>query len=830
MAKVVKATGVKVGLDHSKYDKSLRDMSAKTKSAVSGITAQFGKMAAGFATIGTAVAAFHKIQSALTETEKAVSALSAVTGSIASARTLFNDLNDLSREIPQSFDEITKSALNLNRAGLRPTNDLIKSLAGIAVGTGKSLDTVSEIFSKAATGQTKALRQLGIVAEDAGNQLRLTFRGQSELIDKSTTSLETYIAKLSKARFGETLAYQMDGMIGAQKRLGEAWGDLWRQIAEGGSGSIAVKAINAITSALDGVTNWLKNPQNAAAVSDFFDMVATAVKAPIDIIKQIVSVAGKGYNEIARVCGLSAGSMSEAFSAFFKYISREIKLQVVSFKALFESLDILATGAAKAFGKSTAEIGKTSDKARYLRKFLTSDGQEAYKNTGHSQSLLANDYIRSYLERRSSLSDAEFTKLVEGAAKTDENVAKIWRAANEYADRTDYTATEARSLSNRFAELDAKVKDALKDSGKAPPKAPPAKIKWLEPKADPTGGKAGGGTAGKDARLAQINELSRAYAKLREQLAETAKAKLDDIDAENARYSEQLSLLDQVLNAKIVSQQEYYNTLQTLEAQHLSKITELQNAHYAEERAARQQQLAEIEQQKNYWGNTDDSLSPLTEFTERLNRYGLQWGDILTNNAKMAKMSSAQIAGMYSEANNALSQYFAGMTSGLNTASGEYKALFAMQKGFAVASSLMSVYQGVANAMAAPWPTNLVAWMSVLAQGMSIIGQIKSINYAGAYDKGGTIPAGAYGLVGEIGPEIVAGPANVTGRKATADMLNKSGNITVNLIEDASRAGQVSKDTTDEETIINVIVANIRAGGDVDGALSSTYNLNRAGA
>ncbi|MFG0439317.1 phage tail tape measure protein [Morganella morganii] len=40
--------------------------------------------------------------------------------------------------------------------------------------------------------------------------------------------------------------------------------------------------------------------------------------------------------------------------------------------------------------------------------------------------------------------------------------------------------------------------------------------------------------------------------------------------------------------------------------------------------------------------------------------------------------------------------------------------------------------------------------------------------YAGAYDSGGHIPRGQWGIVGENGPEVVDGPANVTSRKSTA--------------------------------------------------------------
>ena len=42
------------------------------------------------------------------------------------------------------------------------------------------------------------------------------------------------------------------------------------------------------------------------------------------------------------------------------------------------------------------------------------------------------------------------------------------------------------------------------------------------------------------------------------------------------------------------------------------------------------------------------------------------------------------------------------------------------------------------------------------------------ICFAGMYDSGGYIPRGQFGIVGENGPEIVNGPANVTSRRNTA--------------------------------------------------------------
>ncbi|TCD17306.1 phage tail tape measure protein [Lelliottia amnigena] len=51
-------------------------------------------------------------------------------------------------------------------------------------------------------------------------------------------------------------------------------------------------------------------------------------------------------------------------------------------------------------------------------------------------------------------------------------------------------------------------------------------------------------------------------------------------------------------------------------------------------------------------------------------------------------------------------------------------------------------------------------------------GGFPAMGYAGMYDNGGAIPRGQFGIVGENGPEIVNGPANVTSRRRTAALAS----------------------------------------------------------
>ena len=86
--------------------------------------------------------------------------------------------------------------------------------------------------------------------------------------------------------------------------------------------------------------------------------------------------------------------------------------------------------------------------------------------------------------------------------------------------------------------------------------------------------------------------------------------------------------------------------------------------------------------------------------------------------------------------------------------------------------------------------------------------------FEGFFDKGGTIGAGKFGIVGERGPEIVTGPAKVIGRRETADLLSDAqgmggGTVVYNInAVDARSFKQLVAE--DPEFIYNVSVAGAR--------------------
>lgn len=86
----------------------------------------------------------------------------------------------------------------------------------------------------------------------------------------------------------------------------------------------------------------------------------------------------------------------------------------------------------------------------------------------------------------------------------------------------------------------------------------------------------------------------------------------------------------------------------------------------------------------------------------------------------------------------------------------------AMASAYAPAAAMASLASFGANS--APAIAGMTA-ATTTAQGLA---------FAGLFDNGGQIGAGQWGIVGELGPEIVTGPANVTGRRDTAALLDRA--------------------------------------------------------
>lgn len=148
------------------------------------------------------------------------------------------------------------------------------------------------------------------------------------------------------------------------------------------------------------------------------------------------------------------------------------------------------------------------------------------------------------------------------------------------------------------------------------------------------------------------------------------------------------------------------------------------------------------------------------------------------------------------------SGFFDGMAGMAEAAAGEqsgiYRATFALSKGFATAKAALDMQMAISDAMSKGFPQNIPLMAQAASAGAQIASTIGGLNYSGAYDKGGYIPAGSFGVGSEkrdefINGVLVKGPARITGGTQTEKKIeaaaNGGGGMTVYITQNIQGNG-----------------------------------------
>ncbi|MGL4350828.1 MAG: hypothetical protein ACRCT2_09760, partial [Plesiomonas shigelloides] len=113
--------------------------------------------------------------------------------------------------------------------------------------------------------------------------------------------------------------------------------------------------------------------------------------------------------------------------------------------------------------------------------------------------------------------------------------------------------------------------------------------------------------------------------------------------------------------------------------------------------------------------------------------------------------------------------------------SGIYRVMFGLSKSFATTKAALDMQMAISDALSKGFPQNAPMMAQAAASGAQIANAIGGINYSGAYDKGGYIPAGSFGIGSEkrdefINGVLVKGPARITGGRDTERKIEAAAN------------------------------------------------------
>ena len=801
-----------------KAEKSWQDVG----SAVTSLKGLF----AGFVT----AAFFKQIADVVAGNEKVISSFRAITDNAEQARAVFDTFNNLSRELPQSFDEIRQSVLTLGKSGIMPTTDLIKDLSNIAAGTGKSLTEVSQAVYSATAGQLRGLQALGIQAEKSGDKIKVSFKGSVTEIANTKQAMLDYVSSISKSDFAGAAESQMQGLTGAIKNVGDAWGDFLFALGgngNGGLGEVITQAVWIAVDALDSLSNFINNNQWFQSITSDLARFMTDFR---NGLKYITTEAGAAIDEITGSVGDSSGTCGEYVSTFFNNFFSLLKLGVTIVTAAVMSVLKTIKAAIATAGTALISFAKSTFNV------LTTIGDK----TG-----------------------AVLHEVVNGDIKAIGDTLKNTPSLSSFFDEGfNATADAARSeFDNLFDDVTASykgIKMMIADTAAASLKADEAREARLKRQADAlksldgksgagaaavfTPGTSGGkGSAGKSAKNA-IDSARKTWESFFKSLKSTgeqaANALLTPLELENKKYQDSLAQIKQFYDAGTILASEYHQAVEMAEKAHQDRVTKIKSdAEQKQLKNTTQARLSEKIQSEYGYADTENGI--LAFFTRMKDVFGdKKLSTTMTQfTARLRDMTAEQQAGVWGQMANGISGYFETMKNAFSEGSAGYKTMFVLQKSFAIASATLSMIQGAMEAWKLGFPAGLIAGAGVLAQGANLIALLRGTNFSGAHYDGSNNPPGMWGTVSEKGAEmvngaIVYGAADIKSAEETDRLINQGKqsaavSVSVHLYEDASKAGQVQQ--SDNGDVINIFVSNIRKGGQAAQVLQSSYGLKRVG-
>ena len=718
--------------------------------------------------------------------------LTPLVGDLETAQKTFWSLNGLEDETATATDKLAKAFVDLGNNGLTNSNEQLKTYAVIAHGTGRDINTLTDAVIAFSQGSTKALRQFGITAKDNGDTIALTYKGSTTEIAKNSKALDEYLSSLAKNNFDGVLEAKLNTVSAATGRLDNAWGTFCTRLMQsnGGFGELIIMGNDFLANTLNGISEWLDDPaviewfhNFAKTASETFEGIRTAWEETKDFFCDTLELIGVEMKD-------GTGSWKLFFSNFFQFA--QIGLLELSQKVgeLWDNtigyLNAIGEGIGTSLSGGTFSEGfdfareRTKREAEETAKIYKATIAGIEKDITESQNRIAAERKR-IAEKYQNKPVGEGTQSDEGlriGANKDSKGKSSGGALSKSAEARDTWTPYYEQI----LELDMKSKSDLE-------KLEREHIKKLQEL---------NAVIAENAQISEIEKnnalliIEQDYQTQRAEIEKEAQDFLRSLNPEEEEilrlqegYGRKLELLEQFHNDQLISEEAY-----------LQSRTQLMDKYTSDSTTAKQRKQA-------------DELKKMTEPYE--------------------KMADATLD---------ISDAFASLTDSMDESSGAYRALFAVQKSFAVASATMDAVKAWIAALNDPsavtWPQKLANYASAMATTTSAISQLTSVSM---HDKGGQLKAGEWGIVGEYGPELVQGPMSITSRKETAELARSAvngssgygGDVIVNLYESTDKAGTVETRDDDETRIVDIFVSDIRHGGSMSMAIQNTFNLNRMG-
>ncbi|QHB38498.1 hypothetical protein lotta81_gp040 [Flavobacterium phage vB_FspM_lotta8-1] len=230
----------------------------KKTNAVGSAMSMIGGVVAGISVVSLGT----QIIDTLAKFEKFEAVLTTTLGTESAAQDAMAQITEFAAKTPFEVDGLTDSFVRLANQGFVPTMDEMTKLGDLASSKGKDMTQLSEALIDAQVGEFERLKEFGIRASKAGDQVSFTFKGQTKTMKMSDDAVKDYVLSLGD------LAGVQGSMAGISKTTGGQISNLSDTVT-----SLYLKLGTKLKPAISSVIGGLMNA--VAGISSFADWVTS---------------------------------------------------------------------------------------------------------------------------------------------------------------------------------------------------------------------------------------------------------------------------------------------------------------------------------------------------------------------------------------------------------------------------------------------------------------------------------------------------------------------------------------------------------------------------
>ena len=263
--------------------------------------------------------------------EKYEAVLRNTLGSQHAAAAAMGDIKKFAAETPFSVDELTNSYIKFVNRGLQPSMTEMTKMGDIAASQGKSFEQLTEAILDAGTGEFERLKDFGINASKAGEQVTFSFKG-----------VNTTVANTPEAIQGAILAFgDLEGVAGSMSAISQT---LEGRVSNLGDNYDSLQLI--IGDSLKPMFGFLIDVMNTG-----IDVVKTLftesepIVVVFDNIAEMVRTAGESFVNLAKNilptndASLTMRDVINGVSIAFQAVSNPLRIFIAFLQGGFDALN-----------------------------------------------------------------------------------------------------------------------------------------------------------------------------------------------------------------------------------------------------------------------------------------------------------------------------------------------------------------------------------------------------------------------------------------------------------------------------------------------------------